>query len=121
MYGIRKYGQAAVLGRNRQVLIEAATGPEIVKGILSLKHDRQKVVNVLSGHGEADVLDTGRGGLSRLMDVMERYGHAVRRVTFAEPGSRLPDGDVLIVPGPKIPFADREVEGLLRWTRQGGS
>ncbi len=118
-YGIQRYGQTVLLGRNRQVLIQAATEQDIGNAILRLKQDRQKVINVLAGHGEADILDANGRGLSRLLDIMAGHGHTVRRVTFSDSGDVLQDCDVLLIPGPRTPLQDFEKDGLMRLVREG--
>lgn len=120
-YGISRYGQAALLGRGRVVTIDAITEEGISNALLRLQRDRKKNVYVLSGHGEAEISETGKGGLSHLVKTLGQDDYEVKDLFLMRRGEIPQDADLLMVPGPRVSLLPEEIEAIRLYLERGGN
>jgi hypothetical protein len=88
---------------------------------------RAKVLVSLTGHGEHTIYDRGIGELKELSTVIDDQGITVRTIDLlrdAKPGTPPaipPDADLVLILGPRAPFAPAEEDALRTWLSQGES
>jgi ABC-type uncharacterized transport system involved in gliding motility auxiliary subunit len=119
-FGINKYGQAVFTGAGKDSLIDAATEEEITNALLLLKQCRKKNIYFLSGHGESEISDKGRLGLSLLAEALKLEGCGVKKLLLMRQESMPQDADLLIISSPRIDLMPREVTSLQGYIDRGG-
>lgn len=118
--GINKYGQAVLTGNGKDALISTATEEEITNAMLLLKQGKKKNVYFLSGHGESEISDTGRYGLSRLAEALKLQGYDVKKLLLMRQDDMPRDADLLIIPSPKIYLMPQELASVQGYIDRGG-
>lgn len=100
---------------------------EVQRILIEIGHG-ERIAYVTTGHGELD-WSGGRpqqltpDGMYVLREVMKARGFSVKRLGAQQGlGEEIPeDADVVLVLGPKTPFATAEVDALRRYVQGGGS
>jgi hypothetical protein len=119
-FGITRYGQAVLSGGGRDALIGAATEEEITSALLALKQGRKKNVYFLSGHGEPEISDTGRCGLSLLVRALKHQGFEVKKLVLMRQENMPQDADLLVISSPRIVLMPKELASLQGYFDRGG-
>ncbi|MEK6646146.1 MAG: GldG family protein [Candidatus Firestonebacteria bacterium] len=88
--------------------------------IMSITQEGQKVIYFLKGHGERDVNDSGREGFSEAKKTLERENYVIKELDLATTTKISEDCQLLIVPGPKKGFAEKEIEIVEKYLAGGG-
>jgi ABC-type uncharacterized transport system involved in gliding motility auxiliary subunit len=99
--------------------VTEATEEQITKAIRSVISSR-KSVYFLTGHGEADVDDSGASGLSQLKKALEDENLAVEPLLLANLEDVPSEADAVVIAGPDRSLLDRELDALGRYLEQGG-
>ncbi|HNY66199.1 MAG TPA: Gldg family protein [Deltaproteobacteria bacterium] len=119
-YGITRYGQAVVLARGKTVVLGASGEEDIANALLALDRGGRRNIYVLSGHGEPDIFDVTRSGLSQFARALERSGYGVHKAILTGQEAVPWDADLLIIPGPRAELAAEELEALQGFMARGG-
>lgn len=90
----------------------------ITNAIAQLNSTRQFKVYMTQGHGERS-FQAGQGGLSEAIARLQDNNYIVEPLQLTEEGQIPEDADVVIVPGPKQPFLEAEVEALETFATRG--
>jgi ABC-type uncharacterized transport system involved in gliding motility auxiliary subunit len=120
-YGVDRYGQAVLTGRNRQVLIDRVTEEDMTNALVKLKRDKKKVVYFITGHGERDFLNDQNKGLAQLADALKKDDYEVRRLLLMREQAIPQDADLIAAIDPKKRFLPEELEISQRYLDAGGS
>ncbi len=110
------YGGRDEPARIRENRIEEA----LLSNVLAILEATRPKVYVVTGHGEASIDDTNRGGLSRLAETLRQSGYDVAPLVLAEKGSVPSDAAVLLWVGAERPMLPKELAAFREWGRQGG-
>lgn len=120
-HGINRYGQASLGGRGREIVIDTISEEEITNALLRLQRERKKIVYALSGHGEPDIFDKERGGLTQFVAAIEQDGYGMSKLFLMQQGTVPQDADLLIIPGPRSDLFPEETEAIHKYIESGGN
>ncbi len=96
------------------------TEEELTNALVKATHATEKKVYFLSGHGEADIDDTNKSGVSALVKRMDAEGLKAQKLTLAGSGEIPKDAEVVVIAGPSAPLAPGEVALLKTFIEEGG-
>lgn len=123
-YGIEMYGtvvlERAGKGEARSEKLTDAEEEKLTSGLIKLTRDAKRVVYVLKGHGEADVANTDRAGLSQAKTELEKSNYEVKELVLARDPKVPADASVVLVPGPRNDLLPPEVDALDAYLARGG-
>ena len=120
-YGVDRYGQAVLLSKNRQSLIERVTDENITNALVKLKRDRKKVIYLITGHGERDISHEHNQGLSQLGSALALNDVSVHSFLLMSKQGIPQDADLIVVAGPRKRFLPEELEIIRNYLIGGGS
>jgi ABC-type uncharacterized transport system involved in gliding motility auxiliary subunit len=94
---------------------------DITSNILKVSQDVQKAVYFTVGHGERDPEGYDAANYSQIKAILERDNYLVKTLNLATVTDTLPsDVAVLVVAGPRGPFAPQEAQRLGDYLEKGG-
>ncbi len=106
---------------NKKVMVDSATEEQVTNGLIKLLRTKTTAVYFTEGHDEHS-LDTAENpmGYSTLKALLEKQGYAVKPLNLYNEGKVPADASVVVIGGPKKPFAPKELEALGHWIKGGG-
>ena len=117
-YNVTELGTIVVESGKQEQRVTSGDEESITNAIIKVTSDRERVVYGTTGHGEHDLNDTDRGGLSDLKAALEKQNYVVKPLAL---NAGVPaDASVVIVDGPQKPFLEAEVKMLSDWEDKGG-
>lgn len=126
-YNIRTAGTVVVESGDRNVRVENLSGPDdpkleekLTNAIIAVTKGGKKKLYSLSGHGERQLSDTGREGLSEIKEALESGRYQVEEFSILEKGEFPADAEIVLVAGPKTEFMPQEYQALEKFLRSGG-
>lgn len=114
--------------KGKRMVIQGEGGPErpvyqeknITSTMMKITRDQVMTVHFLTGHGEKDIDHAGLGGIKTFADALRDDGYNVAKINLLT-GDKMPaPPDVLAIVGPKTNFADKEIEQIRDFAKQGG-
>lgn len=117
--GITHYGTAVLRYHDRRVDLTTISEPEITSAVLRLVRGRTPVVCFVSGHGEGSLTDESASGLSEVAALTRRNGFAPKTITLVS-GTVDRSCDVVVIAGPREPFAPAEDAAIQTYLRHDG-
>lgn len=118
-YKVTENETVVVVSGGRTVAAKTADEPEITAAIIRASRDA-KTVYFVEGHGEHSIGDEERSGYAMIAASMTQQGLAVKTVTLLAEKRVPDDAAVLIIAGPKRPFAPEERSALSDFLARGG-
>ncbi|MBX2825219.1 MAG: GldG family protein [Gammaproteobacteria bacterium] len=87
---------------------------QITSAIQALSDPEQSVMYFITGHGEYDTAADFRNkqGLSKLATYIERQNIEIRKINLIEEGQIPDDANMVVIAGPKAPYAEHEIAML---------
>ena len=125
-YGVESYGTVVIKGgagdqaRTEKVL--DAEEEKLTNALLKVTRAGKRVVYVLKGHGEREITNTDRPGLSQARDQMQKVNYEVKELLLARDPKVPDDASVVIVAGTEdgpVPAGGGGARRLHRARRQG--
>jgi ABC-type uncharacterized transport system involved in gliding motility auxiliary subunit len=117
-YNVTELGTLVVESGKQEQRVTAGDEESITNAIIKVTTDRERVVYGTTGHGEHDLNDTDRGGLSALKAALEKQNYVVKPLTL---NAGVPaDASVVIIDGPAKPFLEAEAKMVSDWVEKGG-
>lgn len=126
----------------RKQKVTGSTESDITSALLRLTAEKQKIIYLLSGHGEYSPEDSTQSGLLMAKQALERENYSVKMLNLlvgASPavttttGITVPvagsarqfgaipaDADAVIIAAPQTPIGDGEWQILSQWLNSGG-
>jgi ABC-type uncharacterized transport system involved in gliding motility auxiliary subunit len=118
-YNITQYETVVLESGKRTVTAKEPTESGLTAALIQIGRDSQKTVYFVEGHGEHLIGDDDRGGYSAMKQAMEGQGFAVKPLLLL--GGGVPaDAAVVVVGGPRRPFAPEERDALSALLQRGG-
>ena len=117
-YGITEYGTIIVESGKQEARTTSADEESLTNALIKVTRDRERIVYVTTGHGERDLDDAERGGLSLLKGELEKQHYVVRPLVLNQgvPG----DASVVVIAGPRKPFLEAEAAMIGGYLERGG-
>lgn len=120
-YGVESYGTVVLERDARSEKVLDAEEERLTNSLIKLLREANPVVYVLTGHGEADIASTDRGGFSEAKAQLERANFDVRSLALAREPAVPDDAAVLLVPGPRADLFPQELEAIDAFVKRGGA
>lgn len=123
-YAVESYGtvvlERAGKGETKSEKILDAEEEKLTSALVKVTRDGKRVIYVLKGHGELDVANTERAGLSQAKEQIEKANYEVKDLTLARDPKVPDDAAIVLVPGPRTDLLPPELEALDAYVARGG-
>ena len=119
-YNVEQYGTIVLGTRGKSEKILVVEEEKLTNGLVKLTREGRRTVYVVRGHGEREVGNTDRQGLSEARAAMERSHYEVKELALAREGKVPADAAAVIVPGPRTDFFPPEIDALNAYLSAGG-
>lgn len=119
-YGINRSDTAVFESGGQSVRIMSPSEVEITGALLRVSKDTKKRIVFLEGHGERNVEDKDRGGLSLIKEALDKQGYEVGTLSLLQETAVPDNTQVLIVAGPRRAVMKEERDRLRTYVDKGG-
>lgn len=123
-YGVESYGTVVLeSGAPPQTKTEKVLDAEeekLTNALVKLTRSGKRVVYVVKGHGEREIGNTDRPGLSQAREQMEKANYEVKELVLARDPKVPDDAAEVIVPGPRTDLFPQELQALDAYIARGG-
>ena len=119
-YGVEAYGTIVLAAGGKHEKVLSVDEEPITNALVKVTREGKRVVYVLQGHGEPDLGNSERTGLSVAKTAMERASYEVKPLVLARETKIPDDAAVVIVAGPRIELFAPEGEALGAYLTRGG-
>lgn len=120
-YNITKPGTIVIEYRGKKEQVYEYTELEITNGIIKITREKNPVIYFTTGHGELDLENKSRIGLTSLRQGLIKGSFALKKINMASLSSFPDDLDALVILGPKTSFHKNELNLLDKYLLKGGS
>lgn len=118
--GIIGDGKILLTMGDRKEIAGFASETEITKAIYRLINPEPRVIYFLTGHGEASI-DGGTPAMTKAKQDLEGKNYTVKSLNLLSAGKIPEDALTIVIPGPKKPVSQQEVNLLKGYVDAGGS
>src|SRR5206468_13116749 len=123
-YGVENYGTVVLRsGADAQPRIEKVLDAEeekLTNALVKVTRSGKRIVYVVKGHGEREIGNSERGGLSQAKEQMEKANYEVKELVLARETKVPDDAAVVMVPGPRTDLFPQELTALDVYIGRGG-
>jgi len=119
--GITRDGSLVFWFGDRKELVTTATEREFTGALVRLISGEEKVIYILTGHGELSGDDSGDQGLSEAKRVLESKNYGFKSLNLLSAETVPLDASVVVIPGPIYPLEASEVGMLSDFLDGGGA
>ncbi len=119
-YAIARMNTAVFESGTQTIQVTTPTETQLTSALIRVTNDHFKRLVFLEGHGERQITDKERGGLSTARVKLEAQGYRIARGSLRHDPTLLTDTDVLILCGPRQAFAHEELRRITRFVSDGG-
>jgi hypothetical protein len=92
----------------------------ITTNLLALLDAEKPKIYFLTGHGEPEIHDTNKDGVSRFADALRQNGYDVEPLDLSEKGGVPPDTRAIVWIGANRPVPPKELAALKSYAHRGG-
>lgn len=119
-YNITQYETVVLESGKRTVTAKEPTESGLTAALIRIGRESQKTLYFVEGHGEHAIGDDDRGGYSSMKEAMAGQGFAVKPLLLLGGGGVPADAAVVVIGGPRRPFAPEETDALSAFLKRGG-
>lgn len=119
-YEVRNYGSLILVRGEKHERAKAPEEQEITNALLRLTRGAVKAVYFISGHGEANLEETGKDGYSQLKAAVAEQNYQVKPLLLVQAREVPADAAAVVVAGPKRPLLEGEAQALSAYLARGG-
>ena len=119
-HAVQRQGQVVVVAGARTEVVDEFSEEKITNTIIKLTREGEKVVYLLTGHGERDLEESGPEGLSMAKEMVEKQNYVVKSYNLAQENKLPDDATVVLSVGPRVNFFPNEVSLLNDYLKTGG-
>jgi gliding motility-associatede transport system auxiliary component len=122
-YGVETYGTVVLKTGDGTPRIEKVLDAEeekLTNALLKVTRSGKRVVYMLKGHGEREIGNTERGGLSQAKEQMEKANYEVKELILAREPKVPDDASLVIVAAPRTDLFPQELAALDGYIDHGG-
>jgi ABC-type uncharacterized transport system involved in gliding motility auxiliary subunit len=119
-YGIRTYGTVVLEGGGREEKVQGADEEKITNALVKLLRTEKRVLYFLTGHGEADLENTERQGLSQAKQALTDVDYEVKPLVLLREEEVPKDAAVVIIAGPQSDLLPTELQAIETYIIRGG-
>jgi len=117
-YNVTELGTIVIESGKQEARITTSDEESLTNALIKVTSDKERVVYATTGHGEHDMNDTGRDGLSVLKTALEKQNYAVKPLVLNQGVPA--DASVVLIAGPEKPFLEAEVKMVADYLDRGG-
>lgn len=119
-YGITTYGTVVLESTGKEEKVQGADEEKITNAVVKLLREEKRVLYFLTGHGEADLENTDRQGLSQVKQALTEVDYAVKPLLLLREKEVPQDAAVLIIAGPQSDLLPTELHAIEAYVKRGG-
>jgi ABC-type uncharacterized transport system involved in gliding motility auxiliary subunit len=119
-YGVEAYGTVVLDTKTKSEKVLDAEEEKLTNALVKVTRVGRRIVYVVKGHGEPELSNTDRPGLSSAKAAMEQANYEVKELVLVREAKVPEDAALLIVPGPKNDLFPAELEALDAYIARGG-
>ncbi len=119
-YGITTYGTIVLEAGGREEKVQGANEEKMTNALVKLRRQKKRVVYFLTGHGEADLENTERQGLSQAKQALTDVDYEVKPLLLLREKEVSEDAAVMIIAGPQSDLLPTELQAIEAYTKRGG-
>jgi len=119
-YKISKIDTAVFESGEQTVRVPKPSESNLTSALIRVTTSDVKRLVFLEGHGERQITNQERGGLSLARQNLEAQGYRVARGSIRKDPALLDDTAVLIIPGPRESVEPEELTHMANFTAKGG-
>jgi ABC-type uncharacterized transport system involved in gliding motility auxiliary subunit len=118
--GVKSFGTAVVQVGDRKEEAKSFTEEGITGAFIRDLKNNTRNVCFVTGSGEHQIDDSGRGGFSRLKELLGKDEYSAKPVNLIEKAEIPEDCTVLVVGGPTRDYQQPEVNAIRNYVENGG-
>ncbi len=118
--GVESYGTLVLQSGEKSEKVLDAEEERLTNALVKVTRSGKRIVYVLKGHGEREIGNTERPGLSRAKDELEKVNYEVKDLVLARDPKVPADASVLIIAGPRTDLFPQELEAIDAYLTKGG-
>ncbi|PYM49517.1 MAG: hypothetical protein DME16_08890, partial [Candidatus Rokuibacteriota bacterium] len=118
--GVESYGTLVLQSGEKSEKVLDAEEERLTNALVKVTRSGKRIVYVLKGHGEREIGNTERPGLSRAKDELEKVNYEVKDLVLARDPKVPADASVLIIAGPRTDLFPQELEAIDAYLSRGG-
>lgn len=122
-YSVNKGGGIVFVEyKGKKNRIDKIEEQEITGAIIKATREKEKMVYLVTGHGEGTLEDTrDTAGLSQIKSLLEGNRYQLHPLPLATKPEIPKDADAVLIIGPKQSFLDIEIKVLEKYMQEGGN
>jgi ABC-type uncharacterized transport system involved in gliding motility auxiliary subunit len=120
-YGITTYGTVVFESGKKESKVRDPNEANLIKAIIKVTKNEQKVIRFLEGHGEKRIDDFENQGYSTVKSALEKDGFKVEKSLLLKSGEIPSNTKLLVIPGPEKPILPQELKIIQGYLKGGGS
>src|SRR5712692_790284 len=120
LQGLKTPVEVIAFFRSDQPGKRVAEEERLTNALVKVTRSGKRIVYVLKGHGEREIGNTERPGLSRAKDELEKVNYEVKDLVLARDPKVPADASVLIIAGPRTDLFPQELEAIDAYLSRGG-
>ncbi len=119
-FGVNQYDSIVVKGKENSVVVQGIDEETITNAIIKATREIRKKIYFITGHGERDIKDNSRDGLSKALESLLSIGYEVYTLTLFSVEAVPDDADLLVIAGPREKFSKEDFIKIDKYMAQGG-
>ena len=119
-YEITKIDTAVFESGEQTIHVPKPSESNLTSALIRVTKEQSKRLVFLEGHGERQITDQERGGLSLARKNLEAQGYQVARGSLQKDPALLDETIVLIIPGPRESVEQEELKRITNYVAEGG-
>lgn len=117
-YNVTEAGTVILESGKSEARITTTDEEALTNALVKVTSDRERVIYFVSGHGEHDVGNSERDGLSLLKGVMEKQNYQVKPLVLSQGVPA--DASAVVIAGAEKPYLETEVKMISDYVDGGG-
>ena len=117
-YGVTEYGAIVVESGKNESRTTVGDEESLTNAIIKVTRDQAKTLYFTTGHGERDLSDNERDGVTMLKAELEKQNYVVKPLVLNQGVPA--DASVLVIDGPRKPFLPAEARMVSEYLDKGG-
>lgn len=117
-YGITEYGTIVIESGKQESRTSTPDEEALTNALIKVTRDREIVAYFTTGHGERDLKDGQRAGLTLLKGALEKQHYTVKPLVLNQGVPA--DASLVVVAGPQKPFLEPEARMVKDYLDKGG-
>lgn len=119
-YGVNQYDTVVVRAGDGSVVAQGVNEQAITNAVIRATRSARKRIFFVTGHGERDLKNSGRDGMTKAVAGLQAIGYETAPLTLAAVEAVPGDADILVIAGPREKFTSADARKIERFLERGG-